>query len=141
MREASGAFRAFLSVAGASILFAGGWHAVFGVAGDWLVGITPPSSIDPSLDSQNRFYGASFLLYGMLLIVCVRDIARYGTILRILLTLFFVAGLVRGISVPLHGWPSIQIGVLWAAEILLPVIAWVWLGHELKTRPTLREPE
>lgn len=135
MHDASPGFRTFFTAVGGGILFAGTWHSALGVAGDWLIGITPPAVIDPSLDSQNRFYGASFLLYGILLIVCLRDIARYGTILRILLAVFFLAGLVRAISVPFYGWPSMQIAVLWAAEIILPPVAWFWLGHELNTLP------
>ena len=132
MHNTSNALRIFLVIAGILTLFAGGFHALSGVGGDWFIGLEPPEVVDPSLDSQNRFYGAAFLLYGILFIFCSRDLPRYADILKIAFGAMFLAGCARGLTVAAYGWPTWQVCALWFSEIALPPIAWLWLDHDLK---------
>lgn len=132
MDNTSKALRIFLTLAGLCTLFAGGFHALAGVGGDWFIGLKSPEAINPSLDSQNRFYGAAFLLYGILFVYCARELLRYADILKIAFATMFLAGWVRSLAVLAHGWPTWQVSALWFTEIVLPPIAWLWLNHEVK---------
>ena len=107
-------------------------HALLGVSGDWIVGVQPASPVDPSLDSQNRFYGAAFLLYGLLLWIGARDVRRFAPILKAVFGIMFLAGCARGLAALAHGWPSTQILLLWASELILPPMLWIWLNQNLK---------
>jgi hypothetical protein len=126
-------FKTILRGLGLACVLAGMTHAALGVGGDWIVGITPAVPVDPSLDSQNRFYGAAFMAYGALLWLCSADLRRYAPVLRILFAVMVIAGCARGLAVLQHDWPSAQIMVLWVSEILVPPIMWVWLGRTLAT--------
>ncbi len=120
-----------LRLVGIACVLAGLAHASLGVSGDWIVGVVPANPVDPSLDSQNRFYGTAFMLYGVLFWLCSRDLARYAPVLRALIGLMFLAGLARSLAVLAHGWPSPQIMFLWATELAAPLF-WFWLDRELK---------
>ena len=91
----------------------GFFHVIFGVSGDWLIGLVPASPIDPSLDSQNRYYGAAFSLYGVLLWMCAGDLTRYRPMLTAALAVMFASGCARALAVFVHGWPSWQVMGLW----------------------------
>jgi Domain of unknown function (DUF4345) len=108
-------------------------HVLLGVAGDGIIGGPVPAIIDPTLDSQNRFYGASFLLYAALLWLCANDVRRHAGILRLLLAVFFMAGMARGLAFLAHGAPSWQVTALWASELVLPPLLWVWLARQIGT--------
>ena len=103
-------------------------HVFLGLGADTLLGahISPDTLADPSLDSQNRFYGISYTLYGALFWIAAGDLARYRTLLRILILWFFFGGLMRIVSVVLKDWPSNMIGALALSELVLPPILW-WL--------------
>jgi Domain of unknown function (DUF4345) len=105
-------------------------HGMLGVSGDGVLGIGVPSLIDPSLDSQNRFYGVAFGLYGVLLWMGGGDVRRYARVLKAIFVLMFLAGVARGLAVVAHGWPTPQIIGLWASELILPPLLWLWLIHE-----------
>ncbi len=111
---------------------AGLCHVLFGVGGDWIIGLTPAAPIDPSLDSQNRFYGGAFLIYGVLLWLGAGDIRRFAPVLRAVFAVMFLAGCARGLALLSYGWPSPQIVALWVSEIALPPIMWRWLRVEMK---------
>lgn len=120
-----------LRILAAGCLIPGLLHVLLGVSGDWIVGAPVPATIDPSLDSQNRFYGASFLIFAVLFWLCAQDVRRHETVLRLVLAVFFMAGLARGLAALVHGWPSWQVVGLWATELVLPPLLWLWLNHEL----------
>ena len=86
---------------------------------------------DPVLDSQNRFYGISFTLYGFLLFLCATDIPRYHVILKCVIWVFFAAGLARFVSIAIYGIPSGPVLLLLASELILPPLLAVWLNREL----------
>jgi Domain of unknown function (DUF4345) len=107
-------------------------HGFLGVDADMLIGIPVPSSgIDPSHDSQNRFYGVAFGLYAVLLWVAAFDIKQHAGLLRIVFGMVFLSGCARFLSLNAYGWPSEEVMFLWAIEIFLPPLLWFWLKrHE-----------
>ncbi len=112
-------------------LLVGALHLVLGTGADVLLGakLAADTVADPALDSQNRFYGVAFTLYGVLFLVCASNIPKYATVLRCVLWVFFAAGVARLVSVAIHGLPPPLILVLLASELVLPpVLAW-WLGR------------
>lgn len=118
----------FLRIMAITILLAGSSHLLLGVGAEVLLGakLSAQTLAEPSLNSQNRFYGTSYMLYGILLWVCTRDIDRYALIFRILLLMTFAAGFTRIISLILHGWPSPTIIALAVSELLLPPFIFWW---------------
>jgi hypothetical protein len=125
----------FLRIMAITILLAGSSHLLLGVWAEVLLGakLSAETLAEPSLNSQNRFYGTSYMLYGILLWVCTQNMDRYALIFRILLLMTFAAGLTRIISLMLHGWPSPTIIALGVSELLLPpfVLAWQRRNHAL----------
>ena len=112
-------------------------HLIMGLQADVLLGamLSAEAIGDPVLDSQNRFYGVAFSVYGFLLFLCARDLDRYQAVLRILMYVFFAAGCARFAAMAANGLPSLPVQALLGSELLLPpVIIW-WLGK------TLRETE
>ncbi|MDP9139676.1 MAG: DUF4345 domain-containing protein [Pseudomonadota bacterium] len=113
----------------------GALHLTLGLGADVLLGAKLSAEViaDPVLDSQNRFFGVIFMLYGVLFLLCASDIPKYATVLRCLLWVFFAAGLARLVSVAVHGVPSLQVvGLLISELVLPPVLVW-WLGNVLKS--------
>ena len=113
-------------------------HLVLGVGADVLLGAKLPvqALADPVLDSQNRFYAISFTIYGALFYLAATDLARYNVMLRVLLAVFFAAGLARIVSIFVVGMPSIAVLFLLATEVILPPALIVWLKqYEQETAP------
>jgi uncharacterized protein DUF4345 len=111
----------------------GALHLVLGLGADALLGakVSAEAMTDPALDSQNRFYGVAFTLYGVLLFLCSTDIPKYATVLRCALWVFFAAGLARVVSIALHGSPPPIIWLLLVGEVLPPpLLAW-WLSRTM----------
>jgi hypothetical protein len=106
-------------------------HLALGLQADALLGVRLPAEIlaDPGLDSQNRFYGVAFILYGVLLFLCSTNIPKYATVLRCVLGVFFAGGVARLVSIAVHGVPPPLVIVLLVSELLLPpILAW-WLSR------------
>ncbi|GJM13198.1 MAG: hypothetical protein DHS20C12_16010 [Pseudohongiella sp.] len=103
-------------------------HILLGVSSEPLLGsgISELSIRDPNLDSQNRFYGAAFALYGAVLWICSADLQRYRSFLLAALGLFFLAGLTRVVSALVVGWPALPVIVLAAIEIFGPPAMFLW---------------
>ncbi len=121
-------FKAILYSGGLVFIAVGTLHLTLGLNADVMLGATLPPAViaDPVLDSQNRFYGVSFALYGILLWLFARDMQRYAPVFYCLLAIFFVAGLARILSIALHGMPSLPIVALLGLELLLPPILLIW---------------
>ena len=128
-------FALILKLSSPIFLLVGVLHLVFGVGADVLLGanLSTDTLKDPVLDSQNRFYGVTFSLYGVLLYLCATDLNKYRTVLRCVLWVFFAAGFARLVSIAIHGFPSILILGLLASELLLPPILLVWLSNIKKS--------
>ena len=111
--------------------FVGLLHLAFGLQADVWLGAVIPDAVrtDPALDSQNRFYGVSFVLYGVLLWLSAGDLVRHAPVLRCLIAVFFAAGCARLVSCAVTGVPPAPVIVLAVSELVLPPVVWVWLGR------------
>jgi Domain of unknown function (DUF4345) len=111
-------------------LLVGALHLVLGAGADVMLGakLSAEALQDPVLDSQNRFYGIAFTIYGVLFLLCATDLRKYTPVLRCLLWVFFAAGLARIVSFATHGLPSDLVLVLFASEVLLPPVLLWWLA-------------
>lgn len=122
-------FCVFLRFSGLVFLTVSALHVFMGLGADALLGanVSATSIVDPSLDSQNRFFGAAFALYGMLLIVTSTDFHRYYVVLQCTFGSLFIAGLARVLSLLLKGVPSDPILLLLFSELVIPPIVWFWM--------------
>jgi hypothetical protein len=118
----------FLKIGGAVIVLIGMLHAVLGPGADRMLDASVPDAAvgHASLDSQNRFYGTAFALYGVLLWLCSTDMTRYGPVFVALLIVFFVGGLMRLVSIARVGLPSMTIRILTGLELALPPLLLWW---------------
>ncbi len=123
--------RTFLRVAAVIFFLVAVLHLILGLNVDILLGAKVPAKVvqDPVLDSQNRFYGASFTLYGVLLILCASNLDKYATVLRWTLLCFFAGGIARLVSIGAYGLPSPLVVTLLLSEILAPPLVLWWLEH------------
>jgi hypothetical protein len=124
----------FLKFAAPVFVFVGALHLVLGVGADALLGARLPAEAftDPALNSQNRFYGVAFSLYGVLLFLCATNLPKYATVLRCLLWVFFAAGLARLVSIATHGVPPPPVLALLVTELALPPMLHFWLSKALR---------
>ena len=125
------ALPAFLRIMGAACLAASALHLVLGLRADLLLGVSLPPGVvaNPGLDSQNRFYGTAFALYGVLLWVCASDVTKYSTVLRCTAWMVFAGGLARLVSISLYGLPPAKVIALLLSELVIPPIIVWWIGN------------
>ena len=121
----------FLKIASPIFLVVGALHLFLGAGAEVMLGakLSADSLADPVLDSQNRFYGVAFTLYGVLLYVCATDLTKYRVIYLCVLGVFFAGGLARLVSILTHGIPSPAVLVLLFSEILVPPFLYWWLSQ------------
>ena len=103
-------------------------HLALGPEAEVLLGaeLSPQSLADPVLDSQNRFYGVTFTVFGFLLYLCATDIHKYAAVFYICIWVIFAGGVARLISMAAAGIPSGFVIALLAVEILAPVLLTLW---------------
>lgn len=130
------AFTLFLRLTAPVFLLVGLLHLVLGLGADAMLGAQLPPEVlsDPALDSQNRFFGVSFALYGVLFFLCASNIAKYATVLRCVLWVFFAGGAARLVSIAMHGVPPPLVGALLVSELLIPPAVVWWLSRVEKAR-------
>jgi Domain of unknown function (DUF4345) len=128
------AFQAVLKILAVVITIVAGLHVAMGTNSEILLGARWPqgAALDATIDSQDRFYGAAFLVYACLLWLCGSDLKRYEPVLKTMFAVFFFAGLARFVSFALVGAPSAMIIFLWAFEIASPLVLWLWLTRLLR---------
>lgn len=121
----------FLRIAGAGFVLVGALHLMLGLNADVLLGARLPAATiaDPALDSQNRFYGVAFALYGVLCFLCTSDIARYAPVLRCMIWVFFAAGCARLVSIAIYGLPPQPVIALLVIELVGPPLLAGWLNR------------
>ncbi len=117
-----------LKVSAPIFIFIGSLHFVVGLNADVALGAFIPLSVinDPVLDSQNRFFGASFTLFGVLFYLCATDLRKYDKVFYCLLVVFFAGGIARVVSMLVTGLPSLQIYILTGLELVMPPLLFVW---------------
>jgi hypothetical protein len=125
------ALATFLRILAPICILVGALHLVLGLHADVLLGARIPADViaDPTLDSQNRFYGTSFTIYGTLLWLCASDLAKYAPVLRRLLAVFFAGGLARLVSMAVRGAPTSLVLALMAMELVVPLVTLGWLSR------------
>jgi hypothetical protein len=113
------------------VFLVGALHLVLGVRAEVLLGAKVSAAViaDPTLDSQGRFYGVSFAVYGVLLLLCASDVRRYAVALRWALWVFFAAGVARLVSVAIYGVPPPPVLVLLVIELVVPPALVWWLSR------------
>ena len=109
-------------------------HLVLGSSAEVLLGAELKVG-DPVLDSQDRFYGTSFMLYGAVLILSASDMKRFAPLLTCFIWCLFAAGLARLVSIAVVGLPSPAVVFLLLTELALPLILVVWRLSLNKTPP------
>ncbi len=102
-------------------------HVAFGPAS--IPGSVPVNAI---MDSEDRFYAALFLGFGMAMIWVSRELNTRGGVLAALLAVFFLGGIARIISWLAVGQPSPLFMFLGSLELLMPPLLW-WLYRRAYT--------
>jgi phosphosulfolactate synthase (CoM biosynthesis protein A) len=74
------------------------------------VGLSAAGFADSVLDSQVRFIGTIWFGYGVLLLVCLKDVEKYSAILQGAFLIVFLGGIGRVISVFQAGMPEANPG-------------------------------
>ncbi|MDF1693153.1 MAG: DUF4345 domain-containing protein [Zhongshania sp.] len=74
------------------------------------LGINDLALADSVLDSQIRFVGTIWFAYGVLLLVCLKDVKKYATILNGALFVVFLGGIARVLSIFMVGFPASSVG-------------------------------
>lgn len=78
-------------------------------------------------DNELRFYSVFWFAYGACLIFVSRDVIANAKQISWLLTLFFIGGVGRAISIVQVGFPSPLFVVLMAIELTLPLLVFFGL--------------
>jgi len=102
-------------------------HLTLGPGAEILLGADLPERVaaDPVLDSQNRFYGVTFMIYGALFWLCAGGLQKYATVFRLTCVFFFLGGLARLVSIAAVGVPTSPILFLAATELIGgPALLW-----------------
>ena len=82
--------------------------------------------VNPTMDSEDRFYATLFLGWGAAMIYCARDLAARKGLFHALLAIFFLGGVARIVSALAVGLPSPLFVFLGALELILPPLLWGW---------------
>lgn len=121
----------FLKVCAIAFWAVSALHLVLGMGSEAMLGaqLGEATLEDPTLNSQNRFYGVAFALYGVVFWLSAADFARYRPMLLAALWLFFAAGVARLLALVLHGWPAAAVIALGSIELFgTPLLLW-WIGR------------
>jgi hypothetical protein len=129
----------FLKVVASVPVLVGILHLVLGLHADVLLGARLPAAViaDPALDSQNRFYGVAFMLYGVVLFVGGSDLERYLPMVRSALWIFLAAGVARLVSILLYGLPPPLVMTRLLVEVVGTPMLLMWLN---RSSPQLGNP-
>jgi Domain of unknown function (DUF4345) len=116
------ALRWFVAVFGLVCVGIALTHIAFGPAS--IPGSIP---VNATLDSEDRFYAAIFLGFGIAHIWCSRDLAARGNLLLALQAAFFLGGLARLVSWAQMGPPDPFFLAVGSTELVFPPLLWFWL--------------
>jgi hypothetical protein len=82
-------------------------------------------AVNPTMDSEDRFYATLFVGFGAALIWCSRNLAERSRPFAWLLVVFFAGGIARLVSLSQVGLPHPLFQVLTVVELVLPVALWL----------------
>lgn len=122
-----------LRILGVAFIAVASLHFVLGLYADAMLGspISAEMAAQPSFDSQNRFYGTTFALLGIALLVGATDLKRYKPIVVATLGVLFAAGLARSIAWIMHGTPAPLLIVILVADLLIPPVLYLWIKRSV----------
>lgn len=124
----------FLRILSAAFIGVSALHLFMGMGADASLGapVTPEMASEPSLDSQNRFYGVTFALLGVVLLISTTNLRRYQPMAEATFGVLFAAGIARVVAWALHGAPSPAMRGILCADLALPPVLYVWLKRSLR---------
>ena len=128
------ALKLTLRILAIAFIFVACLHLFFGLGADAMLGspVTPEMASQPSFDSQNRFYGITFSLLGVVLLIGATDLRRYEPVILAVFGVLFAAGVARCVAWLLHGAPAPLLIVILLADLFLPPILYLWLRKVMK---------
>jgi len=121
-------FQWFLGLFGVTDLIIAVMHIFIGPSS-----IPGAVAVNPTMDSEDRFYAALFAAYGVALLWCIKDVERKSAVVYFLAATFFTGGLARLISIAAVGPPNGFFLAMTALELLIPVYMIVAQRHIAKT--------
>lgn len=83
--------------------------------------------VNPTMDSEDRFYATLFLGFGLAHVWAAQDLAQRAAVVLALQAVFFVGGLARIVSLIAVGPPIPLFVFLGALELLIPPLLWWWI--------------
>lgn len=94
---------------------------------------------DSVLDSQIRFVGTVWFGYGVLLLVCLKDLTKYAAILQGAFFIVFLGGLARVLSIISVGMPASSMGsgfIVFALviELIIMPLLMFWFHRSKNSR-------
>jgi Domain of unknown function (DUF4345) len=123
-------FLLVLKCLAAVFLLVAGLHFALGVGAEVLLGarLSAEAAAEPTLNSQDRFYGVAFSLNAVVLYFASKDLKRYEPLLKAVCVVCFLGGLSRILSWALHGAPAPMVVFLGVTELVGPPWLLYWLG-------------
>lgn len=76
--------------------------------------------VNPTMDSEDRFYATLFLAYGVVLLWCIKDVESKARVVHFLMLVFFAGGLARIVSMLAVGPPNAFFIAMTVLELVLP---------------------
>jgi hypothetical protein len=92
-------------------------HLLFGSAS-----IIGGGSVNPTIDSDLRFYALMFAAYGLAFVWCAADITERGRVANVLGVVFFVGGLARLLAWIATGQPNWFYVLMIPVELVIPLV-------------------
>ncbi len=105
----------FLGLLGITAILIASLHIVLGPSA--IPGSIP---VNPTMDSEDRFYATLFAAYGVALLWCIKDIENKSKIVYFLAITFFLGGLARLVSIAAVGLPNTFFIAMTVLELLIP---------------------
>ena len=105
----------FLGLFGITAILIASLHVVLGPSA--IPGSIP---VNPTMDSEDRFYATLFAAYGVALLWCIKDIENKSKIVYFLALTFFMGGLARLVSIAAVGLPNTFFIAMTVLELLIP---------------------
>jgi len=107
----------FLALFGVTVIFISLLHVTLGPSK--LLGLAP---LDPTMDSEDRFYATQFLAYGVIVLSCVAHVEQKTKVVQFLAIALFVGGLARLVSMAAVGPPNAFFQAMMALELGMPIV-------------------
>jgi hypothetical protein len=78
--------------------------------------------VNPTMDSEDRFYATLFAAYGVAMLWCIKDIEQKSKVVYFLAFTFLVGGLARLVSIAAVGLPNTFFITMTVLELLIPFL-------------------